>query len=191
MWSAFFFSFLITATASWKTTLCMWRASARSANVTDFILYLTYVQEVIRYLNDNYSDFHVFLHHKLSSFARQCMSLAFISSGSYRGCICYFFMLWLLYCLLDTNKRSSWRLRYWSNSTQGAHSHPVTDAMCLWDNGLMGITYRKDSGMGLHRMLLKLQHYWLISPLSLLEHKNERQHEKNWGAWGLTIWYLW
>lgn len=76
------------------------------------------------------------------------------------------------HCLLDTKKGSSWRSRYWSNSTQGAHSLPVTDARYLWDNGLMKITYEKDSVVGLQRILLQLQHYWVISPLPVLEHKN-------------------
>lgn len=49
----------------------------------------------------------------------------------------------------------------------------MTDARYLWDNGLVGIIYEKDSGVGLQRILLELQHYWAISPLSLLEHKNE------------------
>lgn len=56
---------------------------------------------------------------------------------------------------------------------KGLITHPVTDARYLWDNRLTGITYEKDNGVGLQRILLKWQHYWVISPLSLLEHKNE------------------
>lgn len=86
--------------------------------------------------------------------------------------MCFLF-LFFFHCLFDTNKQSSWRSKYWSNSTQGAHSHLVIDVWYLWDNGLMGISYEKDSGVGLKRTLLKFQHYWACSPLSLLEHNNE------------------
>lgn len=72
-------------------------------------------------------------------------------------------------CLLDTNKGFCWRSGYWLNPTQGARSHPVTDARDLRDNELRGM--ERTVGW----MLLKLQHYWVISPSSLLEHKNEEQ----------------
>lgn len=51
------------------------------------------------------------------------------------------------------------------------------------------MTYEKDSGVGLQRVLLKLQHYLVISPLSLLEHKNETTKRTciNLGMGGLTI----
>lgn len=78
-----------------------------------------------------------------------------------------------VFSLLAWYKESSWRSKHRSNSTQGAHSHPVIDVRYLWDNGLKGITYEKDSGVVPKRTLLKLLQYRACSPLSLLEHNNE------------------
>lgn len=141
--------------------------SAQSANVTDLSLYLTNIPELMSNLNDNNSDFRVFYPTVSISQAVPKLSIHGFRILPIMKMLLFHLICLFFHCLLDTNKGFCWRSRYWLNSTQGARSHPVTDAGDLWDNGLVGM--ERTVGW----MLLKLQHYWVISPFSLLEHKNE------------------
>lgn len=166
----------------------------QSANVTHVVLYLTNVQGVISNLNGNHSDFYVpctkSCLHLLSTIFWAVPNLPCISLVPYVWWMSFFFFLFFCSCnvfsLLTWYKESSWRSKHRSNSTQGAHSHPVIDVRYLWDDGLKGKTYEKGSGVGLKRTLLKLQQYWARSPLSPLERNRENINtQRTWIYWVL------